>query len=231
MAAKSGGGGKNAERGEATAAGGGEESFPAGSISAPEDGVVAMLEDFYYFEDPLTDRVEAWATAQPRAVLDSFAREEHDLVQTRLHAEYTALFERVLTEYLEKRGFTARQFYEAAAQQEEASIAAGRRRRPGDTFSSVITAASDFDEFCVMMNMVRQGHGVAFCPPLMSASEGESSEGESSEGGERESSTSGEEEGGGPEGKTAGGASSFSVASSSSSGSGRIRGGRSGGRK
>ena len=73
-----------------------------------------------------------------------------------------------------ERGFTVRQFYEAAARQEEASAAANKRRRHGDTFSSVITAASDFDEFCLMMNMVRQGHGVAFCPPLMSGSSGES---------------------------------------------------------
>lgn len=94
-------GGKSGDRGdnvESAADISAAAAFPAGSISTPEDGVVAMLEDFYYFEDPLTDRVEAWAKAQPRDILDSFANEEHDLGQTRLHSEYMELFEAILTE-------------------------------------------------------------------------------------------------------------------------------------
>ena len=150
-----------------------DSSFPAGSISNPEDGVVSMLEDFFYFEDPLTERVEQWATNQPRAVLDSFSNEEHQLTHTQLHVEYQELFEHILTEYLEEQGFSSQQFY-AAATQEEESITG--KRRKGDTFSAVVMAASDFDAFCEMMNDVRQGHGVAFCPPLMSASENEEEE-------------------------------------------------------
>ena len=125
-----------------------QDAFPAGSIANPEDGVLVMLEDFYYFEDPLTDRVEEWANQQDRAVLESFGQEEHSLVQTALHEEYKALFETILTEFLQSQGFTVQQFYQAAAQEEESMQG---KRKNGDTFSAVVMAASDFDEFCEMV--------------------------------------------------------------------------------
>jgi hypothetical protein len=146
------------------------DEFPAGSISNPEDGVVAMLEDFFYFEDPLTERVENWAKNQPLEILKSFALDEHTLEHTSLHNEYKQLFEGILTEYLEQQGFSVQEFYLAAAKEEETMKG---KRRKGDTFSAILLAASDFDEFCDMMNMVRQGHGVAFCPPLVEWSEGD----------------------------------------------------------
>lgn len=74
------------------------------------------------------------------------------------------------------------------------------KRKQGDTFASVVMAASDFDEFCSMMNMVRQGHGVAFCPPLVSASSAE--EEYSSSGGEEEEDLNDFEVDGVAEGKT-----------------------------
>ena len=123
-----------------------QESFPAGSIANPEDGVVTMLEDFFYFEDPLTERVEEWAKSQDRTLLDSFGQEEHSLAHTALHNEYKELFETILTEFLDQQGFSVQQFYQAAAAEEEAM--AGKRSK-GDTFSAVVMAASDFDQFCV----------------------------------------------------------------------------------
>ena len=126
-----------------------QDAFPAGSIANPEDGVLVMLEDFYYFEDPLTERVEEWANQQDRAVLDSFGQEEHSLIQTTLHDEYKALFETILTEFLQSQGFTVQQFYQAAAQEEESMQG---KRKNGDTFSAVVMAASSFDEFCDMVS-------------------------------------------------------------------------------
>ena len=151
------------------------QSFPAGSISNPDDGVLACLEDFFYFEDPLTERVEDWANNQDKELLDTFANEEHSLAHTALHNDYKELFETILTEFLQQQGFTVEQFYHAAAEEEEEM--AGKRRQ-GDTFSAVVMAASDFDQFCEMMNDVRQGRGVAFCPPLMTVSEGEEEDAE-----------------------------------------------------
>jgi hypothetical protein len=136
------------------------------------DAVVTLLEDFFYFEDPLTERVEDWAEHVSKDLLETFDSkiDEHPLSHTVLHGEYKDLFEDILSEFLLERGHTPEDFYLAAAAQEEAI--AGKRRN-GDTFASVVMAASDFDSFCEMMNDVRQGRGVAFCPPLMSASEEE----------------------------------------------------------
>ena len=177
-------------------------SSKVGSKEDDGDAVVTLLEDFFYFEDPLTERVEEWAENVNKEILSSFDNkvDEHPLSHTVLHSEYKDLFEDILSEFLQERGHTPEDFYRAAAAQEEAI--AGKRRN-GDTFASVVMAASDFDSFCEMMNDVRLGRGVAFCPPLMSASE-EGEEEEEEERENRENRENREDDGGGSqvEGKT-----------------------------
>ena len=91
-------------------------SSKVGSKEDDGDAVVTLLEDFFYFEDPLTERVEEWADKVSKEILSSFDNkiDEHPLSHTVLHSEYKDLFEDILSEFLLERGHTPEDFYRAA---------------------------------------------------------------------------------------------------------------------
>ncbi len=158
----------------------GAPTAPAAPAAPPHEAVVDVHEDFYNFEDDLTDTVEAWAAALAPADRDSFVDArgdadgtQHPLAHTALHRQYQDLFERILTEHLEARGFTVQQFYRACAAQEEALQR--KRKKGGSSFAAVVFAASDFDFFCEMMADVAKGNGVVYCPPLVSGDDDDDS--------------------------------------------------------
>merc|ERR1711871_1941413 len=62
-------------------------------------------------------------------------------------------------------GFTIQQFYQEVQQELEA-LPKGSDQNT--TFASVLFSALDFTTFCEMMNDVKEGRGVVFCPPLIS---------------------------------------------------------------
>ena len=67
--------------------------------------------------------------------------------------------------FISAEGLTIHHFYSAVSKELEAHVDRNR------SFASVLLSAVDFDAFCDMMNDVRDGAGVVFCPPLISLEE------------------------------------------------------------
>lgn len=70
-----------------------------------------------------------------------------------------------MSAFITNEGFTIQQFYEEVQRELEA-LPEGSDENA--SFASVLFSALDFTTFCEMMNDVREGRGVVFCPPLVS---------------------------------------------------------------
>ena len=63
--------------------------------------------------------------------------------------------------FITNEGYSIQDFYQ------EVSRELDSRLDKDATFASVLLSAVDFAMFCDMMNDVREGRGVVFCPPLV----------------------------------------------------------------
>ena len=66
-----------------------------------------------------------------------------------------------MSSFLSKEAYSIQEFYQ------EVQRELGSRLDKETTFASVLLSAIDFTFFCDMMNSVREGKGVIFCPPLI----------------------------------------------------------------
>jgi hypothetical protein len=128
--------------------------------------LLQKAESFLYFDDTITDRIHAWATSRSGTFPSRDSKSyEHPLEHMQLFHEYSALFEDVIAAFLEANAISSGDFYGEIRREHEDAVA--QRRNIASTFASVLLAATDFDSFCELMNDVKEGRGVVFCPPLV----------------------------------------------------------------
>ena len=98
-----------------------------------------------------------------------------------LYADYCALFERMITGFLQINNLDFKTFWETVKKEHDdvhakaARLAKSTTKKKSSatsaTLSAVLLAATEFDAFCEMMHDVRTGRGVVFCPPLVDAAD------------------------------------------------------------
>lgn len=151
--------------------------------------IIARAEEFFYFEDELTDCIEAWASTKCKSFTPLSNGQEHPLSHQELFLEYQSsrnlftfnninicyyyllfhflkyllidLFVEKMSTFLTKEGCSIQDFFL------EVQKELGSRLDKEATFASVLLSAIDFSFFCDMMQSVREGSGVIFCPPLV----------------------------------------------------------------
>lgn len=123
-----------------------------------------IAEEFIYYDDDLTERIESWAVEN----CASFSNEisEHPLQHTSLFEEYCQLFEDIMEKFLNDKDITLLQFHSAIREDHECCVAK-HVNLTNSSLASMLISSIDFDSFCDMMNDVREGKGVVFCPPLV----------------------------------------------------------------
>ena len=128
--------------------------------------LLEKVESFLYFDDTITDRIQAWANDRCETFPSRNSKSyEHPLSHMHLFQEYSTLFEDIIAAFLEANAISAEEFYSEIRREHEDAIA--QRRSIVSTFASVLLAATNFDSFCELMNDVKEGRGVVFCPPLV----------------------------------------------------------------
>lgn len=120
------------------------------------NSIIERAEEFFYFEDILPERIEAWAKSRCHSFEN--VNQEHPLEHTQLFDEYCILFEDIFSEFLNAENINLKEFYNVISDQ----------YTDKNSFAKMLTSAIDFDSFCQMMVDVREGCGVVFCPPLIS---------------------------------------------------------------
>lgn len=130
-----------------------------------ETSIIAKAEDFFYFEDSLCDEIEKWA----RKYCSTFTiadgtKVEQPLEHFAIYNDYKLLFEELIERFLRSEGISIGDFYGAVRQEQES---AKSHRLETSTFSFMLMSSLEFDSFCELMNGVREGRGVVFCPPLV----------------------------------------------------------------
>ena len=139
-------------------------------------GLIAQVEEWMYFEDDLTYKIQQWAEERCETFISRQPNSyEHPPLHMELFAEYCQQFERMITGFLQINDLNFQEFWEEVkrehdlANQASSSSAAKKKKSAAQltSFSAVLLAATQFDAFCEMMFDVRSGRGVVFCPPLI----------------------------------------------------------------
>ena len=129
-------------------------------MSGPNNDIIARAEEYFYFDDQLTDKLTTWAEDH----CDLFSienQEEHPFEHQLYHQEFCQLFELIMESFLSNEGISMKDFYGAISSERAKGI-----RNEG--FTSMLLSVLDFGNFCNMMLDVKMGRGVIFCPPLVS---------------------------------------------------------------
>lgn len=120
--------------------------------------IIDKAEDYFYFEDVLSSKLEAWAA--DRCSTFGSADEEHPLSHQQAHTEFCQFFESLMEGFLADQDISLQQFCSAVRLQ-----MSGPNSKA--SFSSVLLSIIDFEAFCVLMRDVNEGRGIIFCPPLV----------------------------------------------------------------
>ena len=122
--------------------------------------LIERAKHFFYFEDDLCEQLADWAKARCSTFTCPNSRSyEHPLEHTTLFNAYVLLFEDIFESFLRREGISSSDFYSEV--QEELA------HNKDLSFASIILGATEFHNFCDLMNDVREGNGVVFCPPLV----------------------------------------------------------------
>jgi hypothetical protein len=129
--------------------------------------IIDAAGEFMYYQEDLSLRIEDWACK----FCESFQRpedeREHPLEHTRLFDQYCGLFEKIMEEFMLNNNITLQEFHTAIREDHERCVREHNGKGANATFASMLTSSIDFTSFCEMMNDVREGRGVVFCPPLI----------------------------------------------------------------
>ena len=124
-----------------------------------DDSVLSRAEEFFYFDDDLPLKIENWAAS--RCETFSNANSEHPIVHHQYYEEYQQLFASIIEDFIRQEGMDITRFYREIANESHKN----NFRTP--SFSSILSSTLSFESFCEMMNSVREGNGVVYCPPLI----------------------------------------------------------------
>ena len=139
-------------------------------------GLIAQVEEWMYYEDDLTLKIQEWAVERCDTFISRQPNSyEHPPLHMELFAEYCQQFERMITGFLQINDLNFQEFWEEVKREHDkanptSSSSSGRKKKSAaqiTSFSAVLLAATEFDAFCEMMFDVRSGRGVVFCPPLI----------------------------------------------------------------
>lgn len=125
-----------------------------------EDSILSRAEEFFYFDDDLPLQIEQWAASR----CESFtvgANVEHPLIHHQYYNEYQQLFASIIEDFIRQEGMDINRFYQEIANESH------RNNFRTASFSSILSSTLSFESFCEMMNGVREGNGVVYCPPLI----------------------------------------------------------------
>jgi hypothetical protein len=129
--------------------------------------MIEQVEQFFYYEDDLTDKISEWARDHCDSFVDQDSHlSEHPQQHMILFQEYCGIFERMLTGFLQINDINSIDFYTVIKREHE-SAAVGRFTSAQSSLASSLLAATDFHGFCDMMHDVQKGQDVVFCPPLV----------------------------------------------------------------
>ena len=132
--------------------------------------VISDVEEYFYFEDELTDIISSWAEKNCTSFDEKDPRSvEQPLLHTQLYNEFLGLFEKLLEGFLESKSITIVEFYKHMKSEENLALREKGKLSISATFGSVLLSTTDFFIFCEMMHGVKMGQGVVFCPPLIEA--------------------------------------------------------------
>lgn len=131
-----------------------------------ETEIVDAAQEFMYYQDDLSLRIEDWACKFCESFQNPKEQLEHPLEHTKLFDEYCSLFEQIMEEFMLSNNITLQQFH-AAIREDHNKCMREHNGKGNATFASMLTSSIDFTSFCEMMNDVRCGRGVVFCPPLI----------------------------------------------------------------
>jgi hypothetical protein len=132
------------------------------------ESMIERAEEFFYYEDDLTAKIQSWAEPRCETFIGKDSKAyEHPQSHMQLFQEYCEIFESILTEFLQINNMSVNEFYREVRMEYEKAMASTGKSGASSTFAAVLMASVDFHVFCEMMNDVREGRGVVFCPPLV----------------------------------------------------------------
>ncbi len=137
--------------------------------STPVDSTfLGEVENYFYFEDKLTDKLTVWAQDKCHTFIYKDPRRvEQPLQHSSIHEEFCDLFEELLTGFLTSQSVSINDFYTLLRKEQALAEKDGTELPVSATFGNVLLAVTDFFNFCEMMYDVQTGSEVMFCPPLI----------------------------------------------------------------
>ena len=128
-----------------------------------DDSILSRAEEFFYFDDDLPLKIENWAASRCESFsnANSEALSEHPIIHQQYYEEYQQLFASIIEDFIRQEGMDISRFYQEIANESHKN----NFRTP--SFSSILSSTLSFESFCEMMNSVREGNGVVYCPPLI----------------------------------------------------------------
>ena len=128
-----------------------------------DDSILSRAEEFFYFDDDLTLKIENWAASR----CESFSNinSEHPLMHHQYYEDYQQLFASIIEDFIRQEGMDINRFYQEIANESH------KNNFRTASFSSILSSTLSFESFCEMMNSVREGNGVVYCPPLIDISD------------------------------------------------------------